>query len=61
MDFLATHHIPYLKASGAETIEAVFVTHPDEDHCNGVRELLLEGALNGMHVKKLYLLDAGEH
>ena len=53
--------IPYLKASGAETIEAVFVTHPDEDHCNGVRELLLEGALNGIHVKKLYLPDVGEN
>lgn len=53
--------IPYLKASGAETIEAVFVTHPDEDHCNGVRELLAEGALNGICVKKLYLPDVGEN
>lgn len=53
--------IPYLKASGAETIEAVFVTHPDEDHCNGVRELFLEGALNGIRVKKLYLPDVGEN
>lgn len=53
--------IPYLKASGAETLEAVFVTHPDEDHCNGVRELLSKGASNGIHVKKLYLPDVGEH
>lgn len=53
--------IPYLKASGAGEIEAVFVTHPDEDHCNGVRELLSAGALNGIHVKKLYLPDVGEN
>ena len=53
--------IPYLKASGAGTIEAVFVTHPDEDHCNGVRELLSEGALNGICVKKLYLPDVGDN
>ena len=53
--------IPYLKSSGAGEIEAVFVTHPDEDHCNGVRELLSEGALSGIHVKKLYLPDVGEN
>lgn len=52
--------IPYLKASGAGIIEAVFVTHPDEDHCNGVRELFAQSGQNGIHIKRLYLPDVGE-
>ena len=31
--------IPFLKSQGIQTIEAVFVTHPDEDHLNGIIEL----------------------
>ncbi len=49
--------IPFLKSQGVSELEAVFVTHPDEDHCNGIMELLKEGALQGIKVKHLVLPD----
>ena len=32
--------LPYLKQRGIAVLDAVVVTHPDEDHCNGILELL---------------------
>lgn len=32
--------VPFLKASGIRKLEGVFVSHMDEDHVNGIRELL---------------------
>ena len=29
--------MPFLNYQGAGQLDAVFVTHPDEDHCNGIR------------------------
>lgn len=53
--------IPFLKSQGISTLEAVFITHPDEDHCNGIRELMETGALQGIFIKHLVLPDiAGE-
>lgn len=52
--------IPFLKYQGTICLKAVFVTHPDEDHCNGVKELLDEGMLHGIHVDCLILPDIGE-
>lgn len=52
--------LPYLKAKGADTIEAVFITHPDKDHCSGVLELLEGGAEEGITVKRLILPDIAE-
>ncbi|MBO5057069.1 MAG: DNA internalization-related competence protein ComEC/Rec2 [Lachnospiraceae bacterium] len=52
--------IPFLKEQGADKIEAVFVTHPDADHCNGIKELLEEGKEQGIQVKRLYLPDIDE-
>lgn len=52
--------IPFLKEQGADKIEAVFVTHPDADHCNGIKELLEEGKEQGIQVKRLYLPDVDE-
>ncbi len=49
--------IPFLKYQGASQLEAVFVTHPDEDHCNGIRELLEKGKAEGIRVKNLVLPD----
>lgn len=49
--------IPFLKSQGVCELEAVFVTHPDEDHCNGIMELLKEGALQGIKIKHLVLPD----
>lgn len=32
--------LPYLKYSGVDELEAVFITHPDSDHMNGILELM---------------------
>lgn len=34
---------PYLKSRGIDTLDAVFLSHGDADHMNGVMEILLEG------------------
>lgn len=47
--------IPFLKCKGAGELEAVIVTHPDEDHINGITELLDEGQVQGIRVKNLVL------
>lgn len=49
--------IPFLKAQGVSCLNAVFVTHPDEDHYNGIIELLKEGVLHGIEIKHLVLPD----
>ena len=52
--------LPFLKFQGAGILEAVFVTHPDEDHCNGIMELLEQGEAQGIRVKNLVLPDVSE-
>ena len=52
--------IPYLKYQGVECLEAVFVTHPDEDHCNGILELLSLAKEEGIGIRRLYLSDVHE-
>ena len=32
--------LPYLKQQGISRIEGIFITHPDQDHINGILELL---------------------
>lgn len=34
---------PFLKSEGISHLEAVIITHPDEDHCNGLEGMLTEG------------------
>lgn len=52
--------IPFLKSQGISTLEAVFITHPDEDHCNGIRELVEDGEIQGISVKHLVLPDISQ-
>jgi len=33
---------PFLKYSGIDTLEAIFISHPDKDHISGIEELLAE-------------------
>ncbi len=47
--------IPYLKYQGIHTIDAVFLSHPDEDHINGALELLESGWREGIDVKQVLL------
>ena len=51
--------IPYLKSQGISHLDGVFLTHPDEDHVNGVMELLqaLEEKSITMKLDCLYLPD----
>ena len=46
---------PYLKSRGIRFLRGVFVSHPDEDHMNGVIELLENGADWGIVVEQLFL------
>ena len=46
---------PYLKSRGIRSLRGVFVSHPDEDHMNGVTELLENGADWGIVVEQLFL------
>lgn len=45
--------IPFLKSNGVNKIEAVFVSHPDEDHMNGIFTLLDKGRYENIDVKYL--------
>jgi competence protein ComEC len=44
--------VPFLKSQGISTIDAVFVSHMDEDHVNGVIETLQEPAIR---VKNIFI------
>lgn len=46
---------PYLKSRGVQSLRGVFVSHPDEDHMNGVLELLENGGEWGITVEQLFL------
>ncbi len=48
---------PYLKYCGIDYIDAVFVSHPDKDHSNGVLELLHHSEEWGIGVGQLVLPD----
>lgn len=52
--------IPYLKYCGIQEIDAVFVSHTDIDHCNGVLELLEIGEQEGITVGQLVLSEIAE-
>lgn len=49
--------LPFLKSQGVAELRAIFVTHPDEDHCNGITEILKQGTLEGIHIQNLVLPD----
>ena len=51
---------PYLKSRGIRSLRGVFVSHPDEDHMNGVIELLENGADWGIVVEQLFLSAIAE-
>ncbi|MCR5716883.1 MAG: DNA internalization-related competence protein ComEC/Rec2, partial [Lachnospiraceae bacterium] len=46
--------LPFLKSRGIGTLDAVFVTHPDEDHLNGIVEILNQST-KGLKVRRLIL------
>lgn len=52
--------LPYFKYYGIRRLDAVFVSHPDTDHMNGVLELLESATENRMEIVQLVLPDVGE-
>ncbi len=53
--------VPFLKYRGISRLDAVFVTHPDSDHENGIRGMLENYEENGIEIGMLVLPDvAGE-
>lgn len=49
--------LPYLESEGIGELEAVFLTHPDEDHISGVLELMEQSGY-GVRINALILPDA---
>lgn len=45
--------LPYIKQQGISCLEAVILTHTDQDHINGVTEVLEEGKKGWLTVKNL--------
>lgn len=52
--------IPFLRFQGTQSLDAVFVTHPDTDHCNGIKEILEQDANNDISIKCLVLPNISE-
>ena len=52
--------IPFLKYQGASQIKAVFVSHADSDHYNGIAELLEQAELEGIRIENLVLTDIAD-
>ena len=51
--------IPYLKHEGIGYLDAVFVSHEDADHVNGIMELMDDMSRGGIRVGGLFLPDTG--
>lgn len=49
--------LPFLKYRGVSSLDAVFVTHPDSDHENGIRGMLETYEENGIRIGMLVLPD----
>lgn len=49
--------LPFLKYRGVSSLDAVFVTHPDSDHENGIREMMETYEENGIRIKMLVMPD----
>lgn len=47
--------VPYLKSHGVDRLDYIFVSHADEDHISGVREILSGGKSMGIRVNCLVL------
>lgn len=49
--------IPFLKSQGISRVDGIFLSHPDQDHCSGLLELLEDS--QGIGLGALYLPLAG--
>jgi competence protein ComEC len=49
--------VPYLKSQGIAKIDYIFLTHSDDDHVNGIREIIEEEDHMGLQIGKIVLPD----
>lgn len=47
--------LPYLKSRKMTELDFVFLTHMDDDHVNGIEELIEMGAAQGIHIRCLVM------
>ena len=52
--------VPFLKYMGIKELEAVFITHPDEDHINGIMEMMQTDSCQ-IAIKRLILPDVAQN
>ena len=55
--------LPFLKSKGVTKIEAAFMTHSDEDHINGIMEIVENRSIYGVEIGKVvfpYLYEPDE-
>lgn len=53
--------LPFLKHEGVDTLNAVFITHMDSDHYNGILTLIEQMDESGVAIENLILPDVGEN
>ena len=51
--------IPFLKYHGIGRVDGIIVSHPDEDHMNGIVELLQLGAEENIKISRIYIYKRG--
>lgn len=52
--------LPYLKYKGVRCLDHMILTHCDEDHMNGLMEILEQSGTGGVKVKSLLIPDVAE-
>lgn len=52
--------LPFLKAKGTDRLDAIFVTHMDSDHYNGIQALIDDMAQGGIKIENLIMPEIGE-
>ncbi|MBD5444757.1 MAG: DNA internalization-related competence protein ComEC/Rec2 [Lachnospiraceae bacterium] len=52
--------LPFLKAKGNDRLNAIFVTHMDSDHYNGIQALIDDMAQGGIKIENLIMPELGE-
>lgn len=52
--------IPFLKYKGIGSLDAIVLTHEDEDHLSGIMDILDDMEKGGIYVKKLILPEVNE-
>lgn len=47
--------LPFLRYSGLSTIDGIFISHSDEDHINGIQELIENSSEQNLRIRGIYI------